>query len=475
MTTTKTYDAIVIGGGPGGYVAAIRLGQLKQKTLVIEKESMGGVCLNWGCIPSKALIAAANMVEKLKHADTMGIMVQGVSVDVAKLQQWKNGIVSKLTSGVKGLCKGNGADILMGTAKFVGPNTLEVSNAEGVQRVEATKGIIVATGSRPIEIPGFKFDGKKIISAKEAVSLNPLPKRMVIIGGGIIGMELGGVYSKLGVETTIVEFLPSVLASMDPDLVQPVVKAMTKTGVKFLTNTKAKGVEEQKDGSLRVSVETEGKTQQIDCDVVLVAVGMRPNTEEIGLERVGVTLDRKGHIVIDEECRTNVKGIYAIGDVAGVPYLAHKASKEGEIAAEVIAGHKSARDWRTVPAATFTHPEIASAGLFEHEAKAKGMDIVVGKFPFAASGRAMAVMETEGFVKVIAERSGKDKHDYKIVGVHIVGPEASDLISEAALAIEMDAFVEDVALTIHPHPTLGESVMEAAKAAIGEAVHILNR
>jgi dihydrolipoamide dehydrogenase len=475
MTTTKTYDAIVIGGGPGGYVAAIRLGQLKQKTLVIEKESMGGVCLNWGCIPSKALIAAANLVEKVKHADVMGITVQGVSVDAAKMQAWKGSIVNKLTSGVKGLCKGNGAEVMMGTATFVAPNALEVTGPEGTTRVEATKGIIVATGSRPIEIPGFKFDGRKVISAKEAVSLNPLPKRMVIIGGGIIGMELGGVYSKLGVETTIVEFMPSVLATMDSDLVQPVVKAMGRSGVKFLTNTRAKGVEEQKDGSLRVKVETEGREQVLECDVVLVAVGMKPNSDTCGLDKIGVALDKRGHVIIDDECRTNVKGVYAIGDLAGVPYLAHKASKEGEIAAEVIAGHKSARDWRTIPAATFTHPEIANAGLSEKEAREKGMDIVVGKFPFAASGRAMAVLETDGFVKVIAERTGKDKKDYKIVGVHIVGPEASDLISEAALAIEMDAFVEDVGLTIHPHPTLGESMMEAAKAAIGEAIHILNR
>jgi dihydrolipoamide dehydrogenase len=222
-------------------------------------------------------------------------------------------------------------------------------------------------------------------------------------------------------------------------------------------------------------VETDGKPSQIDCDVCLVAVGMRPNSENLGLETIGVQLDKRGHVIIDDECKTNVARIYAIGDVAGLPYLAHKASKEGEIAAEVIAGHKSARDWRTVPAATFTHPEIANAGLSEREAKEKGLDVVVGKFPFAVSGRAMAMLETDGFIKVIAERTGKDKHDYKIVGVHIVGPEASDLISEAALAIEMDAFVEDMALTIHPHPTLGESMMEAAKAAIGEAIHIVNR
>ncbi len=476
MSTTKTYDAIVIGGGPGGYVAGIRCAQLKLKTLVIEKESLGGVCLNWGCIPSKALIAAANFVEKATHgASTMGITVSNVTVDATKLQSWKNGIVKKLTTGVGTLLKGNGAEHMYGTARFVDAKTLEVATKDGVERVTAAKGIIVATGSRPVEIPGFKFDGKTVISAKEAVSLDPLPKRMAIIGGGIIGMELGGVYSKLGVEVTVVEFLPKVLASMDDDLVAPVTRAMGKGGCKFITNAKATGQERLADGSLRVSLDVQGAKQTLDVDVVLVAVGMRPNSEGLGLDTVGVALDKRGHVVIDDQCRTNVPGVYAIGDVSGGPYLAHKASKEGEICAEVIAGHKSARDWRAIPAATFTHPEIASVGLFEREAREKGLDITVGKFPFAASGRAMAVLETDGFVKVICEKVGKDHKDRKVIGVHIVGPEASDLISEAALAIEMDAFAEDVGLTIHPHPTLGEAVMEAAKAAIGEAVHVLNR
>ncbi|MDP3274447.1 MAG: dihydrolipoyl dehydrogenase [Deltaproteobacteria bacterium] len=473
--STKVYDAIVLGGGPGGYVAAIRLGQLKQKTLVIEKDTMGGVCLNWGCIPSKALIAAANLVEKVKHADVMGITVTGVAVDSKKLQGWKNGIVKKLTGGVNTLCKANGAEVLMGEARFVSSDTLEVTTPEGKVLVQATKGIIVATGSRPVAIPGFEYDGKSIITAKEGVSLDPLPKRLTIIGGGIIGMELGGVYSKLGVEVTIVEFMPSVLATMDADLVVPVVKAMTKSGVKFITGTKAKSAVKQADGSLLVTLETPEGEQKVAADVCLVAVGMKPNSDAISIEKSGVILDKRGHLVIDEECRTNVKKVYAIGDVAGAPYLAHKASKEGEIAAEVIAGHKSARDWRAMPAATFTHPEIANVGLSEREAREKGLDIVVGKFPFAASGRAMAVSETDGFVKVIAERVGKDKKDHKIIGVHIVGPEASDLISEAALALEMDAYVEDMALTVHPHPTLSETMMEAAKHAIGEAVHIMNR
>ncbi len=476
MSTTKTYDAIVIGGGPGGYVAGIRCAQLGLKTLVVEKESLGGVCLNWGCIPSKALIAAANFVEKAKHnAGTMGITIQGIAVDASKMQAWKNGIVKKLTGGVATLLKGNGAEHMAGTARFVDAKTLEVTTAAGVERVAATKGIIVATGSRPIEIPGFKYDGRKIISAKEGVSLDPLPKRLAIIGGGIIGMELGGVYSKLGVEVTVVEFLPKVLASMDDDLVAPVTRAMGKAGTKFITGAKATGYEALPDGSLRLALDVGGAKQTLDTDVVLVAVGMRPNSENLGLEALGVALDKRGHVTVDDRYQTNVAGVYAIGDLTGAPYLAHKASKEGEIAAEVMAGHHSVRDWRAMPAATFTHPEIASVGLFEKEAREKGLDITVGKFPFAASGRAMAVLETDGFVKVIAEKVGKDKKDRKIIGVHIVGPEASDLISEAALALEMDAYVEDVGLTIHPHPTLGEAMMEAAKAAIGEAVHVLNK
>jgi len=475
--TTKTYDAIVIGSGPGGYVAAIRLAQLGQQTLVIEKESMGGVCLNWGCIPSKALIAAANMYEKLHTSvATMGIVVKEVSIDTNQLQKWKGTIVNQLTKGVGQLCRSKLGEVLMGEARFVSANTLEVATKEGPVTVEARNGIIIATGSRPIELGAFKYDGKKIISAKEGVSLNPLPKRIVIIGGGIIGMELGGVYSKLGVKTTIVEFQKSVLSTMDDDLVTPVVNAMKKSkNVEFFTSTEAKGYETLADGSLRVALASEGKVFHVETDVVMIAVGMKPNSDGLGLEKVGVALDKRGHVIIDETCKTNVKGIYGIGDVVGAPYLAHKASKEGEIAAEVIAGHHSARDWRSIAAATFTHPEIASVGLSEKECREKNLDIVVGNVPFRVSGRAMAVMETEGFVKVIAEKTGPGQKDRKIVGIHIVGPEASDLISEAALAIEMDAYVEDVALTVHPHPTLGESVMEAAKHAIGEAIHWGNK
>jgi len=470
--SNKVYDAIVIGGGPGGYVAAIRLGQLKQKTLVVEKEYMGGVCLNWGCIPSKALIAAANFVEKAKHsASNMGITVSGVSVDSNKMQDWKDGIVKKLTGGVASLVKGAGGDILMGTAKFVGPKKLEVTKADGTKEiVEATKGIIVATGATPIELPTIPVDGEVVITARHAVSLRSVPKTLVLIGGGVIGMELGMVYQKLGSKVIVVELMDQLLGQTDVDLVKVVEKAFTKNGGEVLLKHKVQKVE-RTGATAKVHVETpDGKVSVIEADKVLCAIGFRPNAKGIGLEEVGVKLDQRGHVTVNDQFQTNVPGIYAIGDVCGGPYLAHKASKEGEITAEIIAGHKAGRDWRAMPAAIFTEPEVATVGMSEREAKEKGRKVRIGKFPFAASGRAMAVSQTEGFIKSIV-----DADTHEVLGVGIVGPEASDLISEAALALEMCAYAEDVHLTIHPHPTLGEAMMESFKHALGEAIHIANR
>jgi len=467
---TKTYDAIVIGGGPGGYVAAIRLGQLKQKTLVVEREYMGGVCLNWGCIPSKALIAATHLVDKVKRADTMGITVSGVSVDVGKMQVWKEGIVKKLTGGVQSLVKGSGADIMMGTARVTGPKTIEVVTQDGKKEtITASKGIIIATGATPIDIPSLKVDGKIVITAREAISLRTAPASMVLIGGGVIGLELGMVYQKLGTQVTVVELTEQLLPGVDLDLVKVVEKHLTKAGAEVLLKSKALGCKVKGKKAI-VTVEQDGKSRDIECDNVLVAVGFKPNSQQLGLEEAGVKLDKRGHVLTNELLQTSVPSIYAIGDVSGAPYLAHKASKEGEIAAEVIAGHKSARDWRAMPSAIFTDPEIATVGLSEQAAKEQGRKVRVGKFPFAASGRAMAVSETDGFIKTIV-----DAESHEVLGVGIVGPEASDLISESALAIEMGAFAEDVALTVHPHPTLGEGVMESFKAALGEAIHVANR
>jgi dihydrolipoamide dehydrogenase len=464
---TKTFDAVVIGAGPGGYVAAIRLAQLGKKAALVDKEALGGVCLNWGCIPSKALIAAANLAESVREAGNRGITAEP-KIDVAKLRQFKNDVVKKLVSGVGMLEKGNNVEVIKGTAKFVAPNAIEVDTKDGPQRVEAPA-FILATGARPIQIPGFEFDGKDIWSAREAVDLPEIPKHLAIIGGGIIGMELGTVYAKLGSKITVIEALPAILTGVDPEAVRLVQKGVRQRDGVVHVNAKAKGVD-RKGGALSVRIEVDGKEQAVECDKVLVSVGFRPNTENLGLEEIGVKLTAKGFVEVNERFQTSVPGVYCIGDLSGPPLLAHKASKEGEIAAEVIAGKKSVRDWIAMPAAIFTDPEVATVGLDEEQARKQGYDPIVGKFAFAALGRAIAIDHTEGFVKVIGDRQSK-----LLLGATIVGPEASDLIAEAALALEMGAYIEDVALTVHAHPTLPEAFMEACKAALGEAIHALNR
>jgi len=468
--SSKSYEAIVIGGGPGGYVCAIRLGQLGVKTLVVEREYMGGVCLNWGCIPSKALIAATGLVDRIKHAETMGITVSGVSVDIGKMQTWKNGIVKKLTSGVGSLVKSSGGEIVMGTAKLKSATEVVVETSDGkTETYTATKGIVIATGATPVVVPGFEPDGDTVITAREAISLTEAPKAMAVIGGGVIGLELGTVYQKLGTKVTVVEMLPQLLTGVDKDLVQVVKRRFEKLGGEVLLEAKAKGI--KKSGKkTSLEVEVGGETKTIACDKVLVAVGFRPNSAELGLDAAGVKLDARGHIVVGEQSQTNVKGVYAIGDVTGAPYLAHRASKQGEVAAEVIAGKKAAFDVRAMPSAIFTDPEVATVGVSEAQAKEKGLDVKIGKFPFAVSGRAMAIDETQGFVKSIVDaKSGQ------VLGVGIVGPEASELVGEATLAIEMCAYAEDVALTVHTHPTLSEALNESFRHALKEAIHILNK
>lgn len=466
---TKTFDAAVIGAGPGGYVAAIRLAQLGKRTVLVEKEpTLGGVCLNWGCIPSKALIAAANLVEEMRAAKERGIFVDEPRVDVAKLREFKDGVVKKMVGGVAFLEKGNAVEVVKGTATFVAPNAVEVSGDGEPLRIEAGA-FIVATGARPIELPGFAFDGKDVWSAREAVDLREIPERLVCIGGGVIGMELGTVYAKLGSKVTFVEALPQIMTGLDPEAVRLVQKGIRQRGGTVLVNAKASGFE-RKGGALVVKVEVEGKPQELECDRILVAVGFRPSSGGIGLEQVGVRIGPKGFVEVNEQFRTSVPSIFAVGDLIGPPFLAHKAFKEGEIAAEAIAGMKSVRDWVALPAAVFTDPEIGTVGLSEEEARQQGYDPIVGKFSFGANGRAVAIGQSDGFAKVIGDRSSK-----LLLGATLCGPEASDLIAEAALALEMGAYLEDVALTIHAHPTLSEAFMEACKAALGEAIHMLNR
>jgi dihydrolipoamide dehydrogenase len=392
-----------------------------------------------------------------------------------KLQTWKGGVVNKLTGGVRTLLKGNGVEIVEGTAKLGKRNNdghvIEVETKTGKQTIIA-KNIVLATGSRPREIPGFKIDQKRLIDSTGALALDAVPGRMVVIGGGYIGLELGMVYAKFGTKVTVVEATPNLLGGMDKDCVAVVQRKLKKMGVEVMLSTKAKSWEDKGDRAV-LTVELEGgqgKTATIDADKILMSIGRRPNSENLGLEALGVNVE-KGFIKVDDHLRTNVAGIYAIGDVVGGMMLAHKATKEGEVVAEVIAGHKAAFDVRTIPAVVFTDPEIASTGLTEDEAKAKGhAQLKVGKFPFAALGRALSVNDTDGFVKVIA-----DAKTGELLGVHVVGNGASDLISEAALAIEMGAVAEDLRLTIHPHPTLSEAMMEAAAVALGEAIHVINR
>lgn len=468
----QNFDIVVIGAGPGGYVAAIRAAQLGFKTAVVEREFLGGVCLNVGCIPSKAMITATHLLHKAQHNfKEMGLNIKGgIDVDMKQLVKWKQSVSDKMSGGVNQLLKGYGVTILKGDAEFKTSKEITVKSSAGTESVQA-KYFVVATGSRPIEIPGFKFDEKDICSSTGALAFDAIPKRVAVIGGGYIGLEISSYLRKLGTEVTVIEAQSALLAGVvDPDCAQVVVRKLNKAGVNVLYGAKAKGQKKVKDG-YEVTVEINGKDEVVKCDKILVTVGRRPNGDQANLKAAGIAVDERGFIKVDAQRRTNVPHIFAIGDIAGQPMLAHKASHEGVLVAEVISGQNRVYDAKTVPAVVFTDPEIASAGMTEAEAKAKGYtDLLIGKFPFGANGRAVSMMETDGFVKMIA-----DKKTHVLLGVHIVGPEASNLISEAVLAIEMGARIEDLALSIHPHPTLGETMMEAAEATLGHAIHIIQK
>jgi len=463
---TQNTEVAVLGSGPGGYVAAIRLGQLGKETILIEREDrLGGVCLNIGCIPSKALIRIAKLKKQIDAAKQIGLEVSDVKIDFAKVQTWKQSVVNRHTSGVEFLCKEQNVKIIRGEGRFTGPHELEIRTASSTETIE-TKNTIIATGSRPVEIPGFKFDGTHVITSTEALEMKEIPKNFVVIGGGVTGLEMATMYAQLGGKVTVIEMLDQLLPGLDIELVRIIERTFRRLGVEYHVKSRAK---EYRDGKVYAILE-DGRDVSFPCDKVLVTVGRRPNSDNIGLEKAGVKTDSHAWIPVDKKMQTNVPGIYAIGDVVGPPMLAHKASKEGVVVAEVIAGMNSEADFRAIPSAIFTDPEIASVGLTEAQAKEKGYDPIVGKFPFTALGRATIAGETEGFVKIIG-----DKNSDLVLGVHIVGPEASDLISEAALAIEMGATLEDIALTIHPHPTFAEGVMEAAEAAKKKAIHILQK
>ena len=460
-------EVVVLGSGPGGYVAAIRLGQLGKETILIEKDNLGGVCLNIGCIPSKALIRVAKLKSRLEAAKQIGVEVSDLKIDLAKVQTWKESVVSRLVSGIDYLCRSNNVKIIKGEARFNGPHEIEVETSTGTVTIE-TKNTIIATGSRPVEISGFKFDGTNVITSTEMLALRQVPRNLVVVGAGVTGLEMATMYAQLGSKVTVIELLEQLLPGVvsDTEIIRIVERAFRKLGIAYHVKSRAK---EYRGGRVYATLE-DGKEAAIPCDKVLVSVGRRPNSDRIGLEKTGVKTDQHGWIQVDKKLQTNVPGIYAIGDVVGPPLFAHKASKDGIVAAEAIAGMNSEADYRGIAWAIFTDPEIASVGLTETQAKERGYATIVGKFPFTALGRALLAGETDGFVKIVA-----DKESELVLGVHIIGPEASDIISEAALAIEMRATLEDIGLTIHPHPTLPEAIMEAAEAAKGRAIHIVQK
>ncbi|MBU8768401.1 MULTISPECIES: dihydrolipoyl dehydrogenase [Cytobacillus] len=458
-------DTIVIGAGPGGYVAAIRAAQLGQKVTIVEKANMGGVCLNVGCIPSKALIAAGHRYENAKHSDVMGITAENVKVDFTKVQEFKSGVVNKLTGGVEGLLKGNKVDIVRGEAYFVDANTLRVMDDNSAQTY-TFKNAIIATGSRPIELPTFKFS-KRVLDSTGALALQEIPEKIVVIGGGVIGIELGGAYANFGSQVTVLEGADDILVGFEKQMTSLVKRNLKKKGVEFITKALAKGVEENENG-VTVKFEEKGEEKSLDADYVFVMVGRRPNTDELGLEQAGIKMTERGVIEIDKQCRTNVSNIYAIGDIVAGPQLAHKASYEGKIAAEAIAGHNAEIDYLAIPAVVFSEPELASVGYTEQQAKEEGIEVTAAKFPFAANGRALALDSTDGFLKLVTR-----KEDGLVIGAQIAGASASDMIAELGLAIEAGMTAEDLAMTIHAHPTLGEITMEAAEVAIGSPIHIV--
>jgi dihydrolipoamide dehydrogenase len=465
---SSTRKVVVIGAGPAGYVCAIRLAQLGQQVTVVEKQFIGGTCLNVGCIPSKALIAAGVLVDRIGRASVMGITAGEVKVDVEQLVAWKAGIVGKLTSGVSGLLTSHGVEVVMGTARIAGKGRVVVETEEGEQELTCDD-IVIATGSAPIEIPGFAFDEELVWSSTGALAPNRVPAHLVVIGGGYIGLELGMMYRKLGSRVTVLEATAGALPGQDRECVKVIERSLKKMKIELLTETMAKGFE-SRDGQSHVRVQGKQGESTIECDQIVSTVGRRPYSEGLGLDSVGLKTGEQGFLQVDAQMRTAVEGIYAIGDIAGQPMLAHKGSKEGLVAAGVIAGRNEAYDARCVPAVIFTSPEMASVGLLESECEARGIEYVTGKFPFGASGRAMSLLETEGFIKVVAD-AGTDE----VLGVHMVGPEVTELVAEAALAIEMGATTEDVARTIHAHPTLPEVMMEAAEAVHGMAVHIYQK
>jgi dihydrolipoamide dehydrogenase len=461
----KRVEVLVIGGGIGGYSAAIRAAKFGKSVALVEKEgALGGTCLNHGCIPTKALLHAAHFLRELRGAKAFGIDAGVVSLDWERLQEWKAEVVWRLSQGVKFLCERNGVELIMGEARFAAPKLVRVEGADLEIEAEVA---VVATGSAPMELPGLEFDGERVISSREALSLSKRPESVLVVGGGYIGMELGTFFAAVGTEVVVVELMDQVLPGIDPELVSHVVRALPTLGLKVHTRSQVRGLERTPAGIVARVRGPEGEVLALEAELVLVTVGRRPYVEGLGLEGIGVKRDEKGFIAVDGGFETSVPGIYAIGDVVPGPMLAHRAQWDGKAVAEAICGH-GPKERPPVPAVVFTSPEIATVGLSEAEARERGHEIVIGRFPFTASGRAHTLGEDRGLVKVVAERGSG-----KVLGVGIVGPWASELIGEASLAVHLGLDLEGFAETIRPHPTLSEALSEAAEGPLGGAIHVL--
>ncbi len=455
------YDVVVLGSGPGGYTAAFRAADLGLKVALVERyPDLGGVCLNVGCIPSKALLHAAAVIDEAAHLSQHGVVFGTPEIQVDPLRAWKNQVVGQLTGGIAGMAKRRGVTVITGTGTFTGAHRISVESAGGGQDLSFRQAIIAA-GSQAIKLPGLPWDDPRMMDSTDALELRDIPERLLVVGGGIIGLEMASVYQALGSAVTVVELTDQLMPGADPDLVKPLQKRIEPRYQAICLGTKVVGIEAREDG-LHASFEGESIPEQTVFDRVLVSIGRSPNGSRIGAETAGVEVTDRGYIPVDRQMRTNVPHIFAIGDIVGQPMLAHKATHEGKVAAEVCAGEKSQFDARVIPSVAYTDPEVAWVGVTENDARAEGLDYGVGKFPWAASGRALGNGRAEGFTKLIFDKASK-----RIIGAGIVGTHAGDLISEAALAIEMGAEAADIGLTIHPHPTLSETVGLAAEVFEG--------
>ena len=459
------HDVAIIGGGPGGYVAAIRMAQLDMHVALIEERDLGGVCLNRGCIPTKALYSAVKLIERAQGARSMGITFDPPEIDLTALAMWKDGVVARLVNGVAKLLNANKVSVIHAHGTIASPGRISLSTGEMVE----AKNTVIATGSSPIAIPGFSFEHPRIWSSDDALALTEVPDRLVVIGGGVIGLEIATIYNRLGSAVTILEMMPEILPGIDLDrrTIATLKRALKTQGITIRTDTVASSLEEAADGAL---VHTKSD-EAIPADRVLLAVGRRPNSSGIGLEKIGVEPDRRGFIQVDENLRTSAESVYAIGDIIAGPMLAHRASNDALVLAEHLAGNTShgGRD-RIIPQAIFTDPEIASVGMSETSARQNGIDVMSGRFPFAALGKALGMNEPDGFFQVIAETK-----THRLIGTQIIGADASSLIAEAALAVQHGLTLEAIADSVHAHPTLPEGMKEAAEAALGRAIHAINR